>query len=612
MKVCSVCLQCYDDSITICAVKGHSSLTQVRQGNCLIVEGYRIDSRFESGSPVELYKATHLASEKSVLIRFIEADDSFSKLQKELQEVAGINHPNLARAFEFGEATENEFYFVLEDIPGKNLHDYLEESSRLSERQAIKITRQIAEGLEELHTAGVIHRAVNPANIYFTNLEDENFSVKLQNYDFGGIVQKVIAGGANGVDAGTEVLRYFSPEQFTDEKIDFRSDIYSLGIVFYEMLLGRSPYDSLNPRAISDYVFNESDLGRLDLDLKALLAYTLRQSFQRRLDMRPTTTNNFVRQLRHLELIATPSKIGFEDSTTDKSKERQPVNVFQPDKPKPVEKQLAQETIVSNPEPIISDIREEETIKAQVKEEKIETDELKDDSQIEISVESTPDIELIEQETLETVPVLEPVPQSKNENAEQEIYLSESIDWEGSESVEKPINKEAAADRHSMNSRRTYTHASRVNKTLLYIAGILVSAVFGGIFTASILNWQSDAGSSTATQPANIHASKKEDTSQDKTREIADISGRDSDAPQNQESLKNDIRKADKIEIQASSKNNFRKITSRKNSKLGPAKKRKAKRRYKRKLRRKKNNRIVKTSYGKTHPRIFKKVVIYY
>ena len=109
-----------DDSITICAVKGHSSLTQVRQGNCLIVEGYRIDSRFESGSPVELYKATHLASEKSVLIRFIEADDSFSKLQKELQEVAGINHPNLARAFEFDEATENEFYFVLEDTRGEN------------------------------------------------------------------------------------------------------------------------------------------------------------------------------------------------------------------------------------------------------------------------------------------------------------------------------------------------------------------------------------------------------------------------------------------------------------------------------------------------------------
>ncbi len=102
MKICSVCRQCYDDSVTNCSADDNGSLLQARDGNRLLVEGYKIDFRIEPDSPFELYKATHLASEKSVLIRFIKTDDSSGELQKELESVAAINHPNLARVYEFG------------------------------------------------------------------------------------------------------------------------------------------------------------------------------------------------------------------------------------------------------------------------------------------------------------------------------------------------------------------------------------------------------------------------------------------------------------------------------------------------------------------------------
>ncbi|MEZ5426482.1 MAG: serine/threonine-protein kinase [Pyrinomonadaceae bacterium] len=420
MNICSVCQQCYDDSITICAVEDHGSLTPAREGDCQVVEGYRIDSRFESFSPVELFKATHLASEKSVLIRFIAADDDAGDLKEDLQSVAGINHPNLARLFEFGKLADGEFYVVLEDIPGRSLSDHLTESSPLSERQAVRIARQIAEGLEELHAAGVIHRMVNPANIYFTDSENDKFEVKLQNYDFGAIGQRSVVRGANGIDAKTEILRYFSPEQFTDEKVDFRSDIYSLSVVFYEMLLGHPPYTSLNPQAIAKYAFKESEVEKLHFNLRALLAYTLREAFQHRLDMRPPTTNNFVRQLRHIELIATPTGFDVRDELARRSKPKPPVApVPQTVEPELVEERFAAGEEVPLPEPVVSEISasefsENETIEPEIEEVRFE---LKiEEPPADPLDEDKPEQEFAEPEILEAVPVLETVPASEVED----------------------------------------------------------------------------------------------------------------------------------------------------------------------------------------------------
>ena len=320
MKVCSVCRNCYEDSVELCPADDHLPLTQTRPEGLEIVAGYRMNSRIESNFPTETYKATHLKSGKPVSIRVIKTEKAFLKLEAELQKASQISNPNLAKIFEFGELSENEFYVIEEYFSKQSLRDYLEDKQKFPELQAINIARHISEGLEAIHKAGLIHRAVAPANIYFKDSGSEIFSVKLRNFDFGGIMQEALSNRANGVDAKTEMLRYFSPEQYSDKNIDFKSDIYSLAVVLYEMLLGSSPYIALDTEAISDFVFNESDVSDLHLDLRALLAHVLKESLQQRLDLRPANTGMLVRQLRHLEQIANRKKARSGDLSADRPK----------------------------------------------------------------------------------------------------------------------------------------------------------------------------------------------------------------------------------------------------------------------------------------------------
>ncbi|MEO6590338.1 MAG: serine/threonine-protein kinase, partial [Pyrinomonadaceae bacterium] len=534
MKVCSVCRQCYDDSVTICAADDNGSLVQARAGNCLSVEGYRIDFQMENDSPAELYRATHLASEKSVLIRFTKLPDSNSELQKEIETVAAINHPNLARVFEFGKVSGNEFYVVLEDIPGQNLRTFLEQNSVLKERYAIKIARQLAEGLEELHSRGVIHRAVNPANIYFINSENSNFEVKLQNYDFGGIVQTFVAKSANGIDAKTELFRYFSPEQFAGEKIDFKTDIYSLAVFFYEMLLGRSPYDALNPQAILNFDFNESDVQKLHFDLRALLAYTLRQSLQKIIHLRPPTTNNLARQYRHLELVATPPEIGRQKPDSNQTKQRKNVSSYKPFKPQPIETYIVDDVKIPEPkiieaenlenEPIIANAVEpnfeiftaevipgQQTVEQKletvlfsedlpaagiqntnvetnlIESQKIEEPEFSDllERQIENEeIELTDEIDLLDEEKpLHDIHITNRDP---IDEAEPELYFAEHLEVTEPEFVETTAEKESPADRHIINSFGAYGHpqSSGINKIYVYAAGSLALLIFAVFITA--------------------------------------------------------------------------------------------------------------------------------
>lgn len=353
MKICSACGLCYDDPVANCSVEDHGVLTKSKNGDCLMVKGYKIISEIKSDFPFKFYKAAHLASEKTVLIKFIKFDSSErsgDQPEAEINKISQINHPNLARVFEFGKIGDDEFYVVSEEIPGQSLREFLENKSPLPERRAIKIARQLAEALEVLHEAGAIHRAVNPSNIYFADEENADFSVKLQNYDFGGIEQKIIAAGANGIDAKTEIYRFFSPEQFTGETVDFKSDLYSLGVVFYELLLGRSPYKFLSPQAISKYVFNEKDVEKLHYDLRALLAYTLKQSLQQRLNLRPPTTNNLSRQFRHLELVAAPPTMGMQEKQANRNKPKQIIKAAPPQKIIAAEETTAQPEIIATPE----------------------------------------------------------------------------------------------------------------------------------------------------------------------------------------------------------------------------------------------------------------------
>jgi tRNA A-37 threonylcarbamoyl transferase component Bud32 len=183
---------------------------------------------------------SHLSKDPSVLARF----------HRECGTVAQLEHPNTIKFYDFGATPDGTLYIAMEFVDGKPLSDVIAREGALDPERVVKILRQASGALDEAHGQGIIHRDLKPDNIVLTNRAGETDFVKV--LDFG------IAARSESTDAQKEqkltqqgtVLGtppYMSPEQFTGKALDARSDIYSLGVMAYEMLAGKLPFDADTP-----------------------------------------------------------------------------------------------------------------------------------------------------------------------------------------------------------------------------------------------------------------------------------------------------------------------------------------------------------------------------
>jgi serine/threonine-protein kinase len=181
----------------------------------------------------------HLSKDPSVLARF----------HRECGTVAQLEHPNTIKFYDFGSTADGTLYIAMEFVAGHSLADVLTKGP-LSPDRVIKIMRQVCGALDEAHMQGIIHRDLKPDNLVLTDRAGETDFVKV--LDFG------IAARSESADAQKEAKLtqqgmvlgtppYMSPEQFTGKALDSRSDIYSLGVMTYEMLTGRLPFDADTP-----------------------------------------------------------------------------------------------------------------------------------------------------------------------------------------------------------------------------------------------------------------------------------------------------------------------------------------------------------------------------
>jgi formylglycine-generating enzyme required for sulfatase activity/serine/threonine protein kinase len=208
---------------------------------------YRIVERIGRGGMATVYRAYHAAMNREVAIKVLPEEhatdpDFRTRFEREAQTVANLRHPYILPVFDYGE-DRNISYLVMPYIPTGTLKKYLIDSSPLPFDTIISIITHLGEALDYAHRQGVIHRDVKPDNVLF----DEESNPLLT--DFG--LTRMMEGGASLT--GTGVIgtpAYMSPEQGQGKRLDHRSDIYSLGVILYEMVTGQVPFSADTPVAV--------------------------------------------------------------------------------------------------------------------------------------------------------------------------------------------------------------------------------------------------------------------------------------------------------------------------------------------------------------------------
>jgi len=208
----------------------------------IINDRYELGARIGRGGMADVFLARDLLLDREVALKVLfpehAIDPNFvERFRREAQAVAGLNHPNIVAVYDWGQ-TGNTYFMAMEYVKGRTLAAVLRQQTRFTARNAAMVAGHIAGALAYAHRNNVVHRDIKPANI----LMGDNGDVKVADF---GIARALDAGHDAGLTQDGAVMgtaTYFSPEQAKGEGLDLRSDLYSLGVVLYELLTGRAPF----------------------------------------------------------------------------------------------------------------------------------------------------------------------------------------------------------------------------------------------------------------------------------------------------------------------------------------------------------------------------------
>ncbi|MFM9070807.1 MAG: Stk1 family PASTA domain-containing Ser/Thr kinase, partial [Acidimicrobiaceae bacterium] len=217
----------------------------------IVNDRYEIGKRIGRGGMAEIFQARDILLDRPVAMKVLfpefATDPAFvERFRREAQAAANLNHPNIVAVYDWGKVN-NTYYIAMEYVNGRTLADILKQSGTLTPMQVCDVMSEVASALISAHQNGVIHRDIKPGNI----LVSTTGQVKVADF---GIARALGAGVEQGLTQTGAVMgtaTYFSPEQAQGVSTDQRSDIYSLGVVMYEMLSGTAPFTGENAVAIA-------------------------------------------------------------------------------------------------------------------------------------------------------------------------------------------------------------------------------------------------------------------------------------------------------------------------------------------------------------------------
>ncbi len=281
-------------------------------------EKYRLEERLGVGGMGTVYRARHVLIDRAVAVkvlnqRFVEDDAARTRFQREAKAAGRLQHLNAVAVTDYGQTSEGYVYIVMELLEGRTLRQILAKEAPLETARAVSMMLQVASAVAAAHEAGVIHRDLKPANIFVTQSADAPAVVKVLDFGIAKLAADTLEDddqkNLTQVGAMIGTPRYMAPEQCQGLELTPAADVYSLGVILYEMLTGMVPFSGSSPLAIA--VKHSSEYPRPPREIVAAIPGELENVVLHALEKNPGDRPGNAAEFRS-ELLELADKLGLE------------------------------------------------------------------------------------------------------------------------------------------------------------------------------------------------------------------------------------------------------------------------------------------------------------